>query len=145
MKEFIISRDALFASCITALIGITTEPERAKKFQIQSYVALSTLMPETIINETDKNTLIFIIVVAQLSRNMDVEAKALEMLNAKDRNTFLVVTKFDYTKIELNEEMFKVMAKMLTDIAYLSGCGSLENGFKELEALQFEIKNSEEM
>ena len=137
MKTLRISRDALFAAAINSIIGLTFEPERKEEFKMQSFVALTTIMPTKIKNDIDANTCVFIIVVAQLSGHMELEAKALELLKYyRDQKLFLEVVQMDYTKFELSEQLLKSITEMLVSIIHSAGCDSLEKGFEKLDAIQ---------
>lgn len=147
-KQFVVTRDAIFASTINHLIAIYIGFEEEKTPVLRALdFALTILMPKTTNTENDRMQAMYVMLVARMTDKMELEAQALQLLIPAKKNTdeeklLNLLVKMDFSQETKDESALKSVAPLLLTLMQCAGVKDIETAFTEMDCLAMELEDN---
>ena len=139
-KLFYLSKDAMFASAISGLIGFFHEDNKTLWKKLTQF-RLEVLMPETIDGIEDFQRLLFIVTIAQVVGIMEVEAEAFQkMRSCLNDEEFQKTIKVNYGGLDHTPENIEFIVEVVVKLALYAGWSNPRAAFSEIDALNTELQ-----
>lgn len=141
----VISRDGMFAAALNGFISYATGTDK-ELWRDLTATRLKIIMPDDLATNQGQHTALFIFLVANVTKNVEIESEILNLLRPY-KGLYDEVIKIDYSGFDLSNEMVKQsIIEMLAKSALESGVKSLKAGFDEIDAIAIEygVKNHTE-